>query len=48
LTIDLETVKIDFRGLKTVFVVSRYSFQTNSIPLVLKIDLKTSKFTLKR
>jgi len=52
LTIDLETVKIDLRGLKTVFVVSRYSFQiswkltwtpkSNSEPI--KSDIKSLKF----
>jgi len=39
LTIDLETMKIDLRGLKTVFVVSRYSFHLNRKTLVLKIGL---------
>jgi len=38
LKIDFETVKIDLRGLKTVFVVSRHTVQINYKTLVLKID----------
>jgi len=39
-------VKIDLRGLKIAFVTSFHRFQTKKT-LVLKIDLETSKLTLK-
>jgi len=48
LKVFLKTVKIHLRSLKNVLVDSFHSFQTNWKTLVLKIDLETSKFTLKR